>query len=95
MSNKQLTGLRDSMESIDSQGQEVPRPQTQASVGRRIYERKFYVTQHDSNFQTSQKIYTNVKTDDTKQGNSRPNLNGYKREFSMPDYLYIEPVKAG
>ena len=25
---------------------------------------------------------------------SRPALNGYKREFSMPDYFYVEPAQA-
>lgn len=65
------------------------RPLTQ-SLGRRIYERKNNVTQNESKFQFSSKVFTNVKTDEEKRGLHRPPLNSYKREFAMPDYFHIE-----
>ena len=42
----------------------------------------------------SAKVFTNIKTDEEKRGSNRPALNGYKREFSMPDHFHIEIPKA-
>ena len=48
------------------------------------------MTQNESNFQTSAKVFTSIKTGPEKQHLHRPSLNGYKREFSMPNHFHIE-----
>jgi hypothetical protein len=35
-----------------------------------------------------------VRTEEEKKGRYRPTLNGYKREFSKPDHLYINVPKV-
>ena len=68
------------------------------SSGRRIFENKFYVTQNDSLYQTSSKVFASLNKDKLGQESrdelskspQRPALNSYKREFSMPDHFHIE-----
>ena len=69
------------------------RPGTVESAGRRIYERQFYVTQNESKFQMSAKVFTNIHQSSDKESKAvkhRPPLNGYRREFSMPDHFHVE-----
>ena len=61
--------------------------------GSRIFERQFYITQNESSFQTSPKVFSNIKTDPEGTGPSRPSLNSYKREFSMPNHFHVEIPK--
>lgn len=71
----------------------IQRPQTHTQ-GRRIFEAQFYVSQPQSQFRTSKKVFTNVKTEEEKKGRYRPQLNSYKREFSKPDYMFINVPKV-
>lgn len=61
--------------------------------GRRIFERQFYVTQNESKFQASNKVFSSVvmsdKDENKKASTSRPTLNSYRREFAMPDHLHV------
>ena len=49
----------------------VGRPGTTESSGRRIYERQFYVTQKESNFRASRKVFTSIKQEGDDDSNVR------------------------
>ena len=39
---------------------------------------------------TNKKVFTSVKVNSQQNNGQRPPLNGYKREFSMPDAFHID-----
>ena len=84
----------DARPALDSLQTSLDRPGTTESNGRRIYERQFYVTQKESSFRLSRKVFTSIKQENedalVRQSQERPALRGYQREYSMPDHFHIE-----